>query len=138
MRLVFMAAGHRICANRKRRSDYRRHPTVYTRQRLVNDRLAQAAWLNDQLLITKTKDPNPTFRSIDQVRVRTVSDANKLGFAFGADGGSSRDQSPTSDGSTAQKQEGKEAAIPTVDPTTSDLFRAKPPRRSSRGEMETN
>lgn len=111
-------------------------PTVYTRQRLVNDRLAQAAWLNDQLLITKTKDPNPTFRSIDQVRVRTVSDANKLGFAFGADGGSSRDQSPTSDGSTAQKQEGKEAAIPTVDPTTSDLFRAKNTYREEvRAEM---
>src|SRR5689334_2977167 len=38
-------------------------PTIYTRQRLVNDRLSQTRWLEDQLAAAD-KD----FRSIDQIR----------------------------------------------------------------------
>src|ERR1700730_18713834 len=37
-------------------------PTVYTRQRLVNDRLQQATWLQDQLKATGNN-----FRSVDQL-----------------------------------------------------------------------
>src|SRR5262245_38501232 len=41
-------------------------PAVYTRQRLVNDRLAQTSWLQDQLKVTERDQP---FRGIDEVRV---------------------------------------------------------------------
>jgi hypothetical protein len=46
-------------------------PTVYTRQRLVNDRLDQAHWLRTQLKSTEV-GYDQKFNSIDQVR-RTVS-----------------------------------------------------------------
>src|SRR5690349_12489965 len=39
-------------------------PTIYTRQRLVNDRLERAVWLEDQL---KAADRDANFRSIDLV-----------------------------------------------------------------------
>src|SRR4051794_6196296 len=47
-------------------------PSVYTRQRLVNDRLMQSAWLQKQLDVTR--DPQTTFRVIDAVR-RQVDDS---------------------------------------------------------------
>jgi hypothetical protein len=45
-------------------------PSVYTRQRLVNDRFAQSAWLKEQLKVTS---PNPAkereFYAIDEVLI---------------------------------------------------------------------
>jgi hypothetical protein len=109
-------------------------PTVYTRQRLVNDRLAQTAWLEGQLSVTNSESNEP-FRSIDEVRVRTVSKTTDL--VLGPDRASGR--TPTSPAeatkinaseskepaSTNHPSESKEPAVPVVDPTTSDLFRAK-------------
>lgn len=40
-------------------------PSIYTRQRLVNDRLSQTSWLQEQLNATR---PDQEFRSIDEVR----------------------------------------------------------------------
>jgi hypothetical protein len=99
-------------------------PTVYTRQRLVNDRLSQTAWLEAQLSVTKMEE-NPVFRSIDQVRVHTGSATGKLGLAIGADGAPARDSSSAPEISMGQPSESKEPAIPAVEPTTSDLLRAK-------------
>ena len=46
-------------------------PTVYTRQRLVNDRLRQVAWLEDQLKaadgFARSADGMPDFKMIEQV-----------------------------------------------------------------------
>ena len=50
-------------------------PSVYTRQRLVNDRLTQSAWLQDQLRVTEK--PPTEFRAVDEVHLR--SDWRSLG-----------------------------------------------------------
>jgi hypothetical protein len=125
-------------------------PTVYTRQRLVNDRLSQAAWLQEQLLVTKGSDP--TFRSLDQVRVRRSANATTIGLAIGPSGAQSGNvtlvavpaakpdvppssSSPPAEGPAASP-ESNEPAIPLVDPTTADLFRAKNTYREEvRAEM---
>jgi hypothetical protein len=83
-------------------------PTVYTRQRLVNDRLDQAHWLRSQLELT---DNGPSdklqFQSIDQIR-RVMADSQlNLGTAPGA--------------TTAEKA----ATELAVETTTLALFRAK-------------
>jgi hypothetical protein len=102
-------------------------PTVYTRQRLVNDRLSQTAWLQDQLFVTKEVDP--TFRSVDQVRLHRSSHGIEIGM--GTNGLPTKDETtkrtssfPTQE-SVAAGSESDEAAAPQVDPTTLDLFRAK-------------
>ena len=41
-------------------------PAVYTRQRLVNDRLSQTSWLQEQLRVTEGIDSE--FRGIDEVQ----------------------------------------------------------------------
>ena len=100
-------------------------PTVYTRQRLVNDRLAQTAWLNDQLRVTPANDPQLPFQHRSS-SVRPVSGASKLGVVFDADGSSQGNSIPRAlMTSSVQKLEVDRSWIPTVDPTTSDLFRAK-------------
>ena len=84
-------------------------PTVYTRQRLVNDRLSQAAWLQKQLLAAEKN-----FRSVDQV-FRSV-EQRQLALGLKTDGSSA--------------DEGKKPDQPAADPilveaTTPAEFRAK-------------
>src|ERR1700738_1602206 len=43
-------------------------PTVYTRHRLVNDRLEQAHWLRTQLEITEDSKDKKEFQTIDAIR----------------------------------------------------------------------
>jgi hypothetical protein len=99
-------------------------PTVYTRQRLVNDRLSQTAWLQGQLDVTKP-ETNPVFHSIDEVRTQTVYAKTKVGLAIGADleHPSESHSAPTS--SAAPSSEDRPQVIPEVEPTTADIFRAK-------------
>jgi hypothetical protein len=52
-------------------------PTVYTRQRLVNDRLAQSQWLQEQL-----KQAEKEFRSVAQVRNSVLDRAMTIGGAY--------------------------------------------------------
>jgi hypothetical protein len=94
-------------------------PAVYTRQRLVNDRLAQSAWLQEQLRVT-TREFDTAFRSIDEVRsVRNSSERRFQGGVGGTPGGAAP-------AGTAPADEAKnDAAAPTVTPTSADLFRAK-------------
>jgi hypothetical protein len=56
-------------------------PTVYTRQRLVNDRLSQANWLTKQLELTE-KDPD-TFSSIDSYTVTSDDSNSTLSLTVG-------------------------------------------------------
>lgn len=82
-------------------------PTVYTRQRLVNDRLDQARWLRKQLEITESK--NNAFKMIDQVR--GISLLNRVSAGGPA---SSADQKPTE----------TPAESTTIEATTTAIFRA--------------
>lgn len=80
-------------------------PTVYTRQRLVNDRLDQARWLRTQLEATENgKDKN--FKIVDQVQVVSSS------FSAGAGGVNADKAEPI-------------AGAGSVDATTTAIFRAK-------------
>lgn len=99
-------------------------PAVYTRQRLVNDRLAQTSWLQDQLKVTERDQP---FRGIDEVRVDAKTTGTSLAVSVGAKpGGSDGGGNPSgqSDPAKADKQEGARVVAP-IEPTTSDLFRMK-------------
>jgi hypothetical protein len=87
-------------------------PTVYTRQRLVNDRLDQARWLRMQLLSTEAGHEKE-FKNLDSIH-RTVSDTQ-----FSA-GGENHDHKP--DG-TANDPPGDRDI--NVESTTTALFRAK-------------
>ncbi|HXQ04801.1 MAG TPA: hypothetical protein VN831_08605 [Bradyrhizobium sp.] len=82
-------------------------PTVYTRQRLVNDRLDQAHWLRSQLELTDS-GLSDKFQSIDQIR-RVLSNSQ---INLGA--------SPTA--TPTEKAAADELAVET---TTLALFRAK-------------
>jgi hypothetical protein len=99
-------------------------PAVYTRQRLVNDRLAQTSWLQEQLKITETKDRE--FRGIDEIRITARSADTSLKVLVG-----SKDAAGTGS-QTDQLRQGQEAKpestrveIPPIIPTTADLFRMK-------------
>jgi hypothetical protein len=85
-------------------------PTVYTRQRLVNDRLDQAHWLRSQLDLTDNGpgDKLLKFQSIDQIR--RVSSNTQLNF------GTSPGAAP------ADKAAADDLAVET---TSLALFRAK-------------
>jgi hypothetical protein len=112
-------------------------PAVYTRQRLVNDRLSQSAWLQDQLLVTK--DGPTRFRSIDEVRGERVARAlvseMRVNQRPSSDAAAAApaallasDQARSAEGGAAASQrtdgaQGDEA--PNIEPTTADLFRAK-------------
>lgn len=98
-------------------------PTVYTRQRLVNDRLDQAHWLRTQLKSTEV-GYDQKFNSIDQVR-RTVSNT-QLKFA-GAAAPDSTDASPLKsvEPATDAARGTATAESIAVEATTMALFRAK-------------
>src|SRR6267142_365299 len=57
-------------------------PTVYTRQRLVNDRLDQARWLRTQLEFTEEKR-EAEFKSIDAVRQVSTTTKGTLNIPRG-------------------------------------------------------
>lgn len=115
-------------------------PTIYTRQRLVNDRLSQTAWLKDQLEVTK--DPSGPFRSIDVISngARQSGSTLSIGRVSSTDNASKPDEpakrddgrSPLSNDQTAKSSSSGVG----VDPTTADLFRAKNAYREEvRSEM---
>jgi hypothetical protein len=82
-------------------------PTVYTRQRLVNDRLDQAHWLRSQLELTDNGS-SEKFQSIDQIR-RVLSNTQ-------VNLGASPPATPTEKGAADDLA---------VETTTLALFRAK-------------
>jgi hypothetical protein len=88
-------------------------PTVYTRQRLVNDRLDQARWLRTQLDFTEANKREREFQSIDAIH--HVSSATK------ATAGIDASQSAPSDSDQQKKLDGDIS----VDSTTMAQFRAK-------------
>ncbi|MGH7175623.1 MAG: hypothetical protein ACREGR_04680 [Minisyncoccia bacterium] len=111
-------------------------PAVYTRQRLVNDRLSQTSWLQDQLLVTKVNPPpKEPFRSIDEIRTDAQSKLLKgqiniaTGTAAGVPSQHDGNQEPPVQGTNTTTS--PPVAVPSVSettmiqPTTADLFRAK-------------
>jgi hypothetical protein len=88
-------------------------PTVYTRQRLVNDRLSQSMWLQKQLQAAESVPSE--FNSIDQVEARVAENRARV--------------SNSSDTAAQNSQKGAEPKFPesavAVNPTTIALFRAK-------------
>ena len=124
----FYAADGRIIVN---------SPSVYTRQRLVNDRLSQSAWLKDQLNVTT--NALLTFQPIDSVRhdsdERTsdtkavISVKTAKGAGSEANGGESpvTEGASSNNGPNSANSDAKGTAHPDsyhVEPTTADLFRA--------------
>jgi hypothetical protein len=96
-------------------------PSVYTRQRLVNDRLAQSAWLQEQLRVT-TREFDSAFRSIDEIR--TVRNSSSLRGQIGVGGSAGGSATPTATSAPADEPK-NDAAVSAVAPTSADLFRAK-------------
>lgn len=90
-------------------------PTVYTRQRLVNDRLDQARWLRSQLLSTENAN-DKEFKSIDTIHQREVSTTAAVGAA--SPSGSAQQQ--PSDAAKAKPEDNF-----SVEATTAARFRAK-------------
>lgn len=86
-------------------------PTVYTRQRLVNDRLDQARWLRTQLDFTDERREKD-FKSIDAVRQSTTETKATAGIGLATKSSDDKDQT-------------KNAAEIAVEETTMSLFRAK-------------
>jgi hypothetical protein len=112
-------------------------PSVYTRQRLVNDRLTQNAWLQAQLDVTK--GVLSTFHAIDAIRHdhdQRVLDINAaVSSKTGKDGRAETKKEatpeakdvPLGDGQSSVKPDPE--AVPSADsyqvePTTADLFQA--------------
>lgn len=92
-------------------------PTVYTRQRLVNDRLSQSTWLQKQLVAAENADSE--FHSIDQVETRL--EGNRAQLAISSQGDVPRQSAgPTQAGDADQARAGVD-----VKPTTAALFRSK-------------
>ena len=94
-------------------------PEVYTRERLVNDRLRETAWLERQLQVTEgglKKDTDfttveATLRGADNLSVRAAVAPSEPGAG-------------TSPENTATAAENSGSANSAVGPTTSELFRA--------------
>ena len=98
-------------------------PTVYTRQRLVNDRLDQAHWLRTQLKSTEV-GYDQRFNSIDQVR-RTVS-STQLKIADAPTGTPAEPSGEKTAESTIERSRATMTAEAiNVEATTLALFRAK-------------
>lgn len=123
-------------------------PTVYTRQRLVNDRLSQTAWLKEQLDVTVTRrDPAETFRTIDAISSGINQTKTKATLGVGkteADAPSSpkpennpKPEGPADDNGTSNGPSTMlDSSNVGVTPTTADLFRAKNAYREEvRAEM---
>lgn len=104
-------------------------PSVYTRQRLVNDRLLQTAWLKTQLDVTKNNVDSASFEVINEFFDRSSE------RQFGNRGGSNAEGAEDA----KQPKEDRVRALtetPGVRPTTPDLFRAKNTYREEvRAEM---
>jgi hypothetical protein len=107
-------------------------PTVYTRQRLVNDRLSQTQWLHEQLKAAEDVGDSPKFRSIDQVRHRYDDRLTQLGasntgpLTKAASEQNPTDQKPSeSQASRTAEKMNSSAEDVSVAPTTIELFRAK-------------
>jgi hypothetical protein len=98
-------------------------PTVYTRQRLVNDRLDQAHWLRTQLKSTEV-GYDQKFNSIDQVR-RTVSNTQfRIADTVDGDSANSSTEKPA-EPPKGQPRGNTTAEAINVEATTMALFRAK-------------
>jgi hypothetical protein len=117
-------------------------PNIYTRQRLVNDRLTQTRWLEDQLKIAD-KAVSPYFKSIDQVYI-SANDQSlilKGGANLTAPSTASAEErsAAKSDKQPSEKPTDQQKAIPApvhVESTTAALFRAKNAfREEVRSEM---
>jgi hypothetical protein len=111
-------------------------PTVYTRQRLVNDRLAQTSWLQEQLEVTKGSESE--FRPLD--RITNVSSVRLSNSNLQLEGkGAQQAESPKSDNQAQDvakdkligREKNKEqpdassSAEISLLPTSSTVFQAK-------------
>lgn len=103
-------------------------PTVYTRQRLVNDRLKQIAWLEEQIKaadgIAVAAGDKPEFKMIDQVAATTGSLSVAAEFARTAAGAEAGKNATDTATSSPSKSSGVREDF-AVAPTTAALFRAK-------------
>jgi hypothetical protein len=124
-------------------------PTVYTRQRLVNDRLAQTSWLQDQLRVTNVEEKE--FRPLDRLANVTALSFSQAGANIQANlasGSKPRTQTADSDknknpDATKQASEDPKKEDTTRPPgelaflpTSSTMFRAKNSYRDEvRAEM---
>lgn len=99
-------------------------PAVYTRQRLVNDRLSQTSWLHEQLKVTEGYDHE--FRGIDEVRVDARSTSSTIRASMGTPSNGS-DNAGANGAGSGDKPPSDVARVnlPPIAPTTSDLFRMK-------------
>lgn len=96
-------------------------PTVYTRQRLVNDRLKQIAWLEDQIKaadgVSMGAANTPEFRMIDQVAGSTSTLSVTAQVATSGASGDKPSEVPSKPNAVRDDV--------AVAPTTSALFHAK-------------
>lgn len=115
-------------------------PSVYTRQRLVNDRLTQNTWLQALLDVTDvTKGGLSTFRAIDAIRHNyealdtNIAFSSKIGKDSGSEAKAKKEATPEAE--SAPSHNGQNSAKPDsekvpstdsyqIEPTTADLFRA--------------
>lgn len=101
-------------------------PTVYTRQRLVNDRLKQIAWLEDQIRaadgVSAGPGNNPEFRMIDQVAGTTSSLSVTAEITKPATAGEAKSPAETIPNPSKPSSIREDIAVA---PTTAALFRAK-------------
>ncbi len=100
-------------------------PTVYTRQRLVNDRLSQTTWLQDQL---KAADSN--FRSVDRLYRNNLQQTWGAQISQGADKPDPKSDQGTENSDNkkqdqTQRQEPASIQPLSVETTTPAEFRAK-------------
>lgn len=94
-------------------------PEVYTRERLVNDRLRETAWLERQLQVTENGlKKNSDFTTVEA----TLLGANHLGVRAAVATGAEENESGNADETAAAGDQG--AAKGAVGPTTMELFRA--------------
>ncbi|MEA2835334.1 MAG: hypothetical protein QOG66_3536 [Methylobacteriaceae bacterium] len=124
-------------------------PTVYTRQRLVNDRLAQTSWLQEQLNVTNIEDKE--FRPLDRISNVSNLSVGRFGASIQAnlgassklkeqsgDAGKGKTEDASKQSSDAATNEEKGPAAQPGElaflPTSSTMFRAK---NSYRDEVRT-
>jgi hypothetical protein len=94
-------------------------PTVYTRQRLVNDRLDQARWLRTQLEFTEEKR-EAEFKSIDAVRQVSTTTRATINGPRQVDSPNGVNDTKSSGSDPKKSNDGIE-----IDATTMAMFRAK-------------
>lgn len=106
-------------------------PTVYTRQRLVNDRLSQTSWLQEQLKVADGHDDASNFRIVEQVR-HQLEERNLRAAVSSSNQPNTNSEPKQPDRSDPAKQTlgGAPDRAPStnntsITPTTAELFRAK-------------